>query len=159
MSVIITSERPDSADARLLIEELTAYLTPLSPPESQHGYSIEKLLARNVDFFVVRVDGRPAACGGIEFFGSEYGEIKRMYVRPEFRGQGLGKLIVEHLAEHARSLGIALLRLETGTMMLDAVGLYERAGFERIPPFGNYKADPLSTFFEKRISGQKLPKS
>lgn len=151
MATVITSERPDTPDARLLIEELTAYLTPLSPPESQHGYSIEKLLARNVDFFVVRVDGDLAGCGGIEFFGDEYGEIKRMYVRREFRGQGIGKLIVEYLAEHARAHAVRLLRLETGTMMDDAIRLYERAGFERIPAFGEYKEDPLSTFFEKRI--------
>lgn len=151
MPAVITLERPDSPDAHLLIDELTEYLTPLSPPESRHGYDIEKLLARNVDFFVVRVEGEAAGCGGIEFFGNEYGEIKRMYVRPRFRGLGLGKLIVNHLVDHARGYGLPLVRLETGTKFADAVGLYESVGFYRIPPFGEYKPDPLSTFFEKRI--------
>jgi GNAT superfamily N-acetyltransferase len=136
MATVITRERPDSPDARVLINELTAYLTPLSPPESQHGYSIEKLLARNVDFFVVRVDGEPAGCGGVEFFGNEYGEIKRMYVRPRFRGRGFGKLIVEHLAQQATARGVPRVRLETGSFMQDAIRLYERTGFYRISPFG-----------------------
>lgn len=152
MQVQITSERPDTPDARSLIDELTAYLTPLSPPESQHGYSIEKLLARKVDFFVVRVDGKLAGYGGIEFYGDEYGEIKRMYVRPEFRHRGLGKLIVKHLTGHTRAHAVPMLRLETGTMMLDAIRLYERAGFTRTPTIGEYKKDPLSTFFEKQLT-------
>jgi hypothetical protein len=44
-----------------------------------------------------------------------------------------------------------VLRLETGIYQLEAIGLYERCGFQRIPPFGDYKADPLSVFFEKRL--------
>ena len=87
MQIEITAERPDHPDARILIEELSN-LEPLSPPESRHGYSIEKLLTRKVDFFVVWADGFQAGCGGIESFGQEYGEIKRMYVRLQFRGQG-----------------------------------------------------------------------
>lgn len=151
MSLTIDRERPDSPDARLLIEELTDYLTPLSPPESQHGYSIDKLIAKKVEFFVVRIDGVPAGCGGIEFFGNEYAEIKRMYVRPRFRGLGLGKLIVNHLADQARTRGVPVLRLETGTMLQPAVSLYEGMGFYRIQPFGEYKEDPLSTFFELKL--------
>lgn len=121
MHIDITPERPDHADARILIEELSNYLEPLSPPESRHGYSIEKLLARSVDFFVVWVDGFPAGCGGIEFFGQEYGEIKRMYVRPQFRGRGLGKRILAYLSAQAQARGVTTLRLETGSMMADAI--------------------------------------
>jgi GNAT superfamily N-acetyltransferase len=151
MQIEITPERPDHPDARILIEELSNYLEPLSPPESRHGYSIEKLLARNVDFFIARFDSFPAGCGGIEFFGQEYGEIKRMYVRARFRGQGLGKRIVAHLSAHAQGRGVTTLRLETGSRMADAIGLYESQGFTRIPPFGEYNEDPLSCFFEKKI--------
>ncbi len=148
---MITAERPDSPDAKELIDELTAYLTPLAPPESQHGYSVEKMMARNVAFFVMRSANEPAGCGGLELFGGEYGEIKRMYVRPVFRGQGLGKLMVNHLCDHARANGVNSVRLETGSMMTDANALYERMGFYRIPHFGEYKQDPLSNFYEKRL--------
>lgn len=84
MAITIAPEPPDSPAARVLIDELTAYLTPLSPPESRHGYDVEKLIARQVTFFILRCDGEPAGCGGIELVGSEYGEIKRMYVLHPF---------------------------------------------------------------------------
>jgi GNAT superfamily N-acetyltransferase len=149
---LITPERPDTADAHELIEELEAYLTPLYPRESRHGYSVEKLLAEGVAFFVIRHDGIPAGCGGVQFCGSEYGEIKRMYIRPRFRGLGLGRLMLEHLADHARRQGIDVLRLETGIHQHAAIRLYESEGFVSIPPFGAYREDPLSRFYEKRLT-------
>lgn len=154
MATVVTQEAPDSSDARVLIDELTAYLTPLSPPESQHGYDIDKLLQRKVNFFVVRIDDEPAACGGIEFFGNEYAEVKRMYVRPQYRGQGLGHLILDTLVAHAKEHKVPLLRLETGTYMAPAVKLYEGYGFHRIKNFGEYWDDPLSTFFELKLALQ-----
>ena len=151
MSAIITAERPDSADAIVLITELEAHLDPLYPATSRHGYSVEKLIAQAVAFFVLRDNGTPAGCGGIQLFGMEYGELKRMYVRPQFRRLGYGKLLLNHLADYARARGIGLVRLETGIHQATAIRLYERAGFQRIPPFGDYKEDSLSVFYEKWI--------
>jgi GNAT superfamily N-acetyltransferase len=151
MPVTITPERPDTADAATLIEELESFLAPNYPRESRHGLGVEQLLAQAVAFFLVRVDGTPAGCGGIKLFGAEYGEIKRMYVRPQFRGSGFGKLMIDHLAAYAYERGVALLRLETGIYQQEAIGLYERMGFERILPFGAYQADPLSLFYEKQL--------
>ena len=149
MAVIISQEAPDSDEARPLIDELEEDLGGgIYPDESQHGYSIEKLLSEGVAFFMVRVDGAAAGCGGVQIFG-EYGELKRMYIRPEFRGQGLGRLLVEHLADHARGHGARLLRLETGIYQTDAIRLYERMGFYEIPPFGPYLLDPNSVFYER----------
>jgi len=151
MSVSIVPERPDTIDAITLITELEAHLEPLYPAASRHGFSIDKLVAENVPFFILRYEGTVVGCGGVKLFGAEYGEIKRMYVRPQFRGLGFAKLILDHLAAYARKHGVFLLRLETGIHQLEAIGLYERMGFERIPPFGAYKPDPLSIFYEKHI--------
>jgi putative acetyltransferase len=151
MSAIITPERPDTADARTLIMELEALLEPSYPRESRHGLSVEQLLAEAVAFFLLRSDGIPASCGGVKLVGAEYGEIKRMYVRPQFRGLGFGRLMLDHLTAYARAQGVALLRLETGIHQHEAIGLYERMGFQRIPPFRPYKEDPLSLFFEKQL--------
>jgi GNAT superfamily N-acetyltransferase len=151
MSTTITLERPDTADAIALVEELEAQLAPLYPCESRHGYSVEKLIQQGVAFFVIRESGTPAGCGGIQLFGSEYGELKRMYVRPQFRGLGLGRLTLDHLAEYARGRGVRMLRLETGIHQHAAIRLYEAYGFQSIPPFGEYKEDPLSRFYEMRI--------
>ena len=74
-----------------------------------------------------------------------------MYVRPQFRGLGFAKLMLGHLADYARNQGVRLLRLETGIHQHAAIGLYERMGFRRIPPFAEYREDPLSRFYEKHI--------
>jgi putative acetyltransferase len=152
MSATIMRERPDSAHAVVLITELEAHLDPLYPAKSRHGYSVAKLIAQGVAFFVLRDNGIPAGCAGIQVFGAEHGEVKRMYVREEFRGLGYGKLLLDHLAAYARAHGIALLRLETGIHQTAAIHLYERMGFQRIPPFGEYIEDPLSLFYAKRIT-------
>ncbi len=151
MPAVITPERPDTTDARALIAELEAELEPLYPRESRHGYSVEKILAEAVAFFLIRDNGTPAGCGGVKLVGAAYAEVKRMYVRPQFRGLGLAKLMLEHLADYAQRQSVGLLRLETGIHQRAAIGLYEQAGFQRIPPFGEYKADPLSRFYEKRL--------
>jgi GNAT superfamily N-acetyltransferase len=146
----IARERPDTADALLLIEELEAALSPLYAAESRHGYSVDKLIREGVHFFVARAGGKPAACGGIQFFPG-FGELKRMYVRDPWRGRGLGHAMLEHLAGHARANACALLRLETGIHQHEAIKLYERWGFRRTGAFPPYKPDPVSIFYERRI--------
>jgi ribosomal protein S18 acetylase RimI-like enzyme len=155
MSVQISPERPDSPDASALVLELEAHLEPLYPSASRHGFSIERLLSQGVEFFVLRSDGRPAACGGVLFVeqdGESYGEVKRMWVRPEQRGNGFAKRMLEHLEAHARARGVPVMRLETGIHQREAIGLYERMGYRRIPPFGPYSDDPLSRCYEKRLA-------
>ena len=152
MSITITKERPDSTDAIQLIGELQTLLSrEMYPDESRHGYSVDKLLHEGVAFFVTRHDENPAGCGGIKLFGMQYGEVKRMYVRPQYRGLGLGKLMMDHLAGYSRDRQVSILRLETGIYQTEAIKLYERYGFVRRGPFGEYKDDPLSIYFEKRI--------
>ena len=88
----------------------------------------------------------------MQLVGNEYAELKRMYVRPAFRGHGLGKLLVERLTAHAVDHEIAVIRLETGIHQIEAIGLYTGLGFERIPPFGPYRDDPVSLCMEKRLA-------
>ena len=79
-----------------------------------------------------------------------------MYVRPPFRGRGFGKQLLTHLAAYALAHGVPLLRLETGIHQHEAIALYESWGFQRIPPFGAYRDDPLSLFYEKPIPGRAI---
>ena len=87
-SVTIRREHPASSVACQLIAELDAYLGPLYPKESQHGYSVEKLVSQRVEFFLLYDHGKPAGCAGVQFFDgdnerdSPYGELKRMYDAP-----------------------------------------------------------------------------
>lgn len=151
MHISILEERADTPDAMQLIAELDDTLNPFYPPESRHGYSVEKLLQQSVTFFVLRCDDRPAGCVGVQRFGRDYAEIKRMFVRADYRGLGLGKRLLDHLAQHTRQHGITVLRLETGIHQEAAVRLYEGMGFVRCSRFGDYPDDPLSLFYEKQL--------
>jgi GNAT superfamily N-acetyltransferase len=155
MHTTINAEQADTPDAVALVMELETHLAAFYPPESRHGFSVERLVGEGVPFFVLRVEGQAAGCGGIKLIreGEDlaYGELKRMYVRPEFRRRGFGKLILDHLADYAHKQGITLLRLETGIHQTSAIRLYEQVGFRRIPPFGPYTNDPVSLCYERRL--------
>ena len=153
MPLTILEASPDSPEAVALINELDDHLNQLPYPErSRHAYSIDKLVREGVAFFVARYEGKSAACGGIKLFATDYAEVKRMYVRPVYRGLGLGKAMLNHLAQYARERQVSLLRLETGIYQTEAIGLYDGYGFERRPPFGEYEEDPMSVYFEKSIA-------
>jgi GNAT superfamily N-acetyltransferase len=151
MTITITAERPDTSDATALVEELDELLIPMYPLESHHGLSVASLIAEAVAFFVLRVDGAPAGCGGVKVYAEGYGEVKRMFVRPQFRGRGLSKLMLSHLEAYTREQGLSILRLETGVLQHEAISLYKRMGFTEIAPFGPYRPDIHSLCFEKRF--------
>lgn len=157
MTITIASERPDSTDGLALISELDGVLNPLYAPDDRHGYNVAKLLQPGVTFFLVRSDGAAAGCGGVHIFPAsahdvQYGELKRMFVRPQFRGLGLGRKLVEHMEQFVHQQGVHVLRLETGIYQTEAIALYEKMGFRRIQPFGEYRVTDVSLCYEKQLS-------
>ncbi len=147
----ISLETANQPEVIRLIEELDDYQKPLYPPESHHGIDIEALSQDNVIFAVIRADdGEAIGCGAVVVNGDE-GEIKRMYIRPARRGNGYGGELLEFLETKAARAGCVVLRLETGILQPEALRLYERSGYRQCPPFGDYKEDPMSLFFEKYI--------
>jgi putative acetyltransferase len=104
-------------------------------------------------FLVARRDGEPVGTGAIWLRELAFAEVKRIYVRPAARGLKLGRLILRRLEEEARGLGYPLLRLETGTLQPEALGLFASEGFSPCAAFADYPPDdPFSLFFEKRIA-------
>jgi putative acetyltransferase len=82
------------------------------------------------------VNGQPAGCVALRRFDQTRGEVKRLYVRPQFRGGGLGKALMNTLAAEARAIGYAELIADTiPKVMAMALAMYERLGFERIEPY------------------------
>jgi putative acetyltransferase len=150
MACVIGMERPDSADAVALIKELDEWLYSLYSQDSCYCLSPEQLVRENVAFFVVRVDGKAVGCCGLRSEDG-YSELKRMYVRPSFRGQGLAKQMLRHVERYAIDGGVKVIRIETGIYQVEAMALYERAGYHRIPRFGDYREDGVSVFFEKSL--------
>jgi putative acetyltransferase len=97
------------------------------------------------------VDRRVVGCGAIQPIDAQTGEIKRMYVRPAYRGRGIARQVLVALEELAWSDGLRTLRLETGDFMPEAVKLYASSGYEPIPTYGEYAGNPNSVCFEKRL--------
>ena len=151
-SVVIRPERPDQDDVLAFLAASDAYAASLYPAESNHLLCVASLLKPEVRFFVARApDGRALGCGSVVRMADDWGEVKRMWVDPAGRGQGVGRLILATVETAARDERLALLRLETGIHNVEALALYRRAGYREIAAFGAYAPDPLSVFMEKRI--------
>lgn len=103
-------------------------------------------------FFVAYQGASPVACGAIRRHEATTAEIKRMYVVPEWRGRGLSRVVLEKLEAEGRRLGVTRLVLETGDRQSEALALYERSGFVRIPRFGEYVGSPLSVCMAKELT-------
>jgi len=100
-------------------------------------------------FVLATSEGRPVACGGIRFLAEDVGEIKRMWVHHEWRGAGLGARLLRHLEVTARDLGYRTIRLDTNRTLIEAIAMYERAGYR---PIGRYNDNPYAqAFFEKPL--------
>ena len=104
-------------------------------------------------YLVAVLGGDAVACGGIESLDIDTAELRRMYVRPAYRGRGIAKRMLTALEEFAASRGHAVLRLEAGVHFLEAIALYLSAGYRPIPRFGRYLRSEYSRCFEKRLDG------
>ena len=150
-AVTIDVESPDQPDVIALIGALDAYQDSLYPPESRHALDLPSLKRPNVLFAVARDGGGQAiGCGAI-VIGAEFGEIKRLYVHPRGRGQGVARKLLALLESRAMAANCTVFKLETGPYQAEALALYARAGYERRGPFGDYANDPLSVFMQKHI--------
>jgi len=145
----IALETPEQSEVARLIEDLDAFQRPLYPPESHHGIDIAALSQPNV-LFAVAPNKHAAAVGcGAIVLQTEFGEIKRMFVRPENRGEGIARQLLAFLEGEAVANGCTRLVLETGIRQPEALALYAQAGYVRRGPFGTYAHDPLSVFMQK----------
>ena len=101
-------------------------------------------------FLVGYVDGEPVCCGGVKRLHERTCEIKKMYVVPSRRGQGVARALLHALEDDARRLGYDVARLDTGPKQLSARGLYESEGYTQIPDFNG---NPVAVFWgEKPLS-------
>ena len=155
MTVVIEQVTEETAELRELIGELDAVLGAAYEPHQRHGLSLAQLFEPHVRFFIARLDGGAAGCGGVALFDN-YAEVKRMYTRPALRGRGLAKALLRRIEDEARAAGERVLRLETGPLQREAIGLYQGLGFTACEVFGHYAAlSPreieMSLFFEKTL--------
>lgn len=149
--VTVGLESPDQSEVIALIAELDAYQDSLYPPESRHALDLESLKQANVVFAVARDgSGQAVGCAAL-VLGSEFGEIKRLYVNPRGRGQGVARQLLALIESQAIGRDCKVLKLETGPYQPAALALYTSAGYQRRGPFADYRDDPLSVFMQKQL--------
>lgn len=102
-------------------------------------------------FLLGTLDGEPVACGGVKTTAPGTGYAKRMWVAESARGMGLGRRLLESIEEHARTLGLRRLQLETNRALTEAIAMYRASGYREVPPFND---EPYAHhWFEKEIGG------
>ena len=111
-----------------------------------------KTLGTRERYVAAFVDDVPIGCGALRERDEATAEIRRMYVRPEYRRRSLGRTLLSHLIAEARRLGYRRIILETGDKQPSATALYEASGFKRIQAFGVHVNDPTSRCYELQIS-------
>lgn len=141
-------------DVRELLVHHFAEMRADSPPEACHVLPIEGLRGSDIRFFSLRTElGALLGVGALKAIGSGHGEIKSMRTHPDALGLGVGGALLSHLLATAKLMGMTRISLETGNSPLfDAANrLYQREGFERCGPFGDYADTPFTYFYTRTI--------
>ncbi|MBB5702756.1 putative acetyltransferase [Ochrobactrum daejeonense] len=155
MAVRVSIETPLQDDVRELIEQLNAHLQPLSPREFQFRMTVEQMAEPHTTVLVARDEaGKAVGCGALKMHDDGVGELKRMFTRPEVRGNRVGSALVDAIEDLAKAKGVSHLVLETGigSSFAGAWRLYENSGFTRCGVVLDYPDSEYSAFFEKRLT-------
>lgn len=150
MSVTVAQEDPKTEDAAGILKDSHIFMQAMFSPDQNHFLTIDELCRDNILLFVGRVDGVAAGTGSL-VIKDGYGEVKSMYTRSRFRGQGVADAVLNRIEREAHARNLPFLRIETGDLLHEAMRLYSRFGFYDRGPFGDYEDDGSSVFLEKSL--------
>jgi putative acetyltransferase len=143
----------DREDVRALLTQHFAEMQAGSPPEACHVLPLDALKDASIRFFTLREDGALLGCGALKQLSHDHGEVKSMRTADAALGRGVGKAMLDHLLDTASQSGMAKVSLETGSTAQFAAAnrLYEKNGFERTGPFGDYADTPWTHFYSRQL--------
>jgi GNAT superfamily N-acetyltransferase len=152
MSIHFEDARVDAGDGARLAQSMRDEIAALYDGLDLDGEDMPRAgpaeLSPPGGAFLVGVrDGQAVCCGGVKRLGDRVCEIKKMYVLPEARGQGVARALLKALEDRARELGYAVARLDTGPRQATARALYEAEGYREIT---NFNANPVATFWGEK---------
>ena len=140
----------DQTDFRNLVRELDADLSIRDGED--HAFYDQFNRIDKIKYAIVAYEEHiPVGCGAIKEYSPEAAEVKRMYVIPEKRGQGIASVILKELEHWAAELKYKKCLLETGKKQPEAIRLYQKSRYEIIPNFGQYQGIKNSLCFEKLL--------
>jgi putative acetyltransferase len=147
---MITIKRTNSNDIdfQQMVRELDADLLIRNGDEQTFYDQFNKI--DMIKYAVVAYDGdMPAGCGAIKATSQDSMEVKRMFVQISGRGKGVGKAMLSELEKWAKELAYKRCVLETGVRQLEAISMYEKSGYKRIPNYGQYEGLAHSLCYQK----------
>ncbi|UQZ36377.1 GNAT family N-acetyltransferase [Paenibacillus sp. PK3_47] len=152
--VSFTEVGPENRDLRALIEDLDEDLKARYPHETIYVVDFSDPKVKEMTFVVAYQGGRPVGCGGLRPLDpqSSVMELKRFYVDPGCRKQGIANRMLLDLEARAQAAGCREIRLETGIKQPEAIALYVKHGYRPIDLFGPYIGDPDSLCYGKVLS-------
>ena len=153
MSFTIATETPLQDDVRTLVQALNEFTYGLTPAEFRHHMTVEQMAADDTTLFVARdANSTPLGMGALRRHVGGVGEVKRMFVKPEARGLGVGAAILARIEALARQEGLARVVLETGSNFDAAKRVYERGGFATCEPVLDYPPSAWTAFYAKSLN-------
>jgi putative acetyltransferase len=156
-TVSLDVEDPRAADSVALFDEMSVFVLATYPEDEENGIvpTTTDELAQHGVLVIARVGGAAAGSGALMAHEPVDGiavlEVKRMLVRPQFRGRGISKLVLQRLEAIARGRGAEKLVLMCGPRQPEALRLYETCGYSQRSAYGKHEDHPLSIFFEKHL--------
>ncbi|QGQ99497.1 GNAT family N-acetyltransferase [Paenibacillus psychroresistens] len=134
-----------------LIAKLDEDLYQRYPEDEVHVVDFTDPSIAEIVFIIAYQNETPVGCGAIRPIDADSTELKRFYVEPAFRQQGIAKQMLVFLEEQAKALQFTRIKLETGAAQPEAVNFYEKHGYQAIDKFGEYVDCISSLCYEKVI--------
>ena len=150
--MIIERASPQSEEAKQLMREMWVYLDALYGNSATTPYELAGMDPPSAAFVIAREAGVAIGCAALRPMSPEIAEVKRMYVRPEMRRMGVARQLLLTLEQAAKDGGFREIWLETGEPQVAAIQLYEKLGYTTIPPYGEYKDEPDTVCYAKRLA-------
>ena len=157
MTITIEKATPLNKEVAQILEIHHNFCTSTTPADCCHVMNVSQLISPEIDVFAARLDGECVGVGALRVLNETHGELKSMHTLEKARGQGVGRALVDHISNHAKSKGIMRLSLETGTndAFKAARELYFSMGFEICEPFEDYSLSENNVYMTKVLSTSK----
>lgn len=141
-----TSDHPDF---KCLTQLFDTFLIDIDGDEKDFFAQYNQIYLQYV--IVCYEDGVAIGCGALKEYDTQTGEIKRMFVHPEYRNKGVAMIVLQELESWAKELGLVFCILETSQKLTNAIALYQKFGYQSIPNYGQYVGVASSVCMKKEL--------
>jgi GNAT superfamily N-acetyltransferase len=142
--VAVDPRHPEAREAlRRYLDEIVRRVADIAI-DASHADDVDDYTEPDGCFLLVYRAGEVVGCGAVRSLAPDVGELKRMWVRPDARGAGIGSALLTRLIEESRAIGHSRLLLDTNATLVEALSLYGKHGFEAVE---RYNDNPDATHF------------